>query len=103
LYALYSGNVLQKIVALNLEFFNATTPRPEAQSIDVSSILGQDLRVRRLTGSSSDVTGNVTWAGQSFDTGLAVGDIIMESSTGVVSVGASEAVIIERRLSSRTY
>jgi hypothetical protein len=27
----------------------------------------------------------------------------VESSTGVVRVGASEAVIIERRLSSRTY
>ena len=94
---------MQKIVALNLEFFNATTPRPEAHSIDVSSVLGRDLNVRRLTGSSSDVTGNVTWAGQSFDTGLAVGDVIMESSTGVVSVGASEAVIIERRLSSKTY
>ena len=53
--------------------------------------------MRRVTGGSSDATGNVTWAGQSFDTGPGVGDVALESSTGIVSVGASEAVLIERR------
>ena len=87
---------MQKIVALNLEFFNSTTPRPAPQSVDISAVLGRSLSVRRFTGASSDATGNVTWTGQSFDTGPGVGDLVVEDSAGIVSVGASEAVLIER-------
>jgi hypothetical protein len=96
LYALYSGDTIQKVIALNLEFYDSTTTRPVSQDIDVSDILGQRISVRRFAGVGSDATGNVTWAGQSFDTGLAVGNIIVENyNTGYISVGASEAVLIE--------
>ena len=96
LYALYSGDTIQKIIALNLEFFDSTTTRPVSQDIDVSDVLGQSLSVRRFTGAGSDATGNVTWAGQSFDTGFGVGSKIVESyDKGQVNIGASEAVLIE--------
>jgi hypothetical protein len=96
LYALYSGNTVRKIIALNLEFFNATTARPVAQDIDVSAVLGQRVSVRRFTGVDSTATGNVTWAGQNFDTGAGVGSLMVEKYyKGQVSLGASEAVLIE--------
>jgi hypothetical protein len=96
LYALYSGDTIQKVVALNLDFFNLTTTRPVSQEIDVSDILGQSVSVRRFTGVGSDATGNVTWAGQSFDTGFGVGNITVENyDKGQVSIGASEALLIE--------
>jgi hypothetical protein len=97
LYAIYSGGTLQKVVAINLDFFNSTTPRPTPQSVDVSEVLGQSLSIRRFTGASSDATGNVTWVGQSFDTGPGVGNLTVENyNDGKVSVGASEAVLIEK-------
>jgi hypothetical protein len=96
LYALYSGDTVQKIIALNLEFFDSTKTRPVSQDIDVSHVLGQVVSVRRFTGLDSDATGNVTWAGQSFDTGFGLGDKIVENcSKGQVSIRASEAVLIE--------
>jgi hypothetical protein len=97
LYALYSGDTIHKVIALNLEFYDSATTRPVSQDIDVSDILGQSVSVRRFAGVGSDATGNVTWAGQSFDTGLGVGNVIIENySKGYISVGASEAVLIER-------
>lgn len=96
LYALYSGGLIQKVIALNLEPFNSTTTWPISQEIDVSDVLGQSVSVQRFTGASSDATGNVTWAGQSFDTGLGLGKVIVENyEKGRVSVVA-EAVLIER-------
>lgn len=96
MYALYSGDTIQKIIALNLEFYDSAKNRPVSQDIDVSHVLGQTVSVRRFTGVGSDATGNVTWAGQSFDTGFGVGTIIVENYTkGEVSIRASEAVLIE--------
>lgn len=96
LYAIYSGNIIQKIIAINLEFLDSTTTRPVSQDIDVSDILSQNLSVRRFTGIASDATINVTWAGQSFDSGSGIGKMTVENyKTGRVSVGASEAVLIE--------
>jgi hypothetical protein len=44
----------------------------------------------------STATGNVTWAGQNFDTGAGVGSLMVEKYyKGQVSLGASEAVLIE--------
>ena len=96
MYAIYSGDIIQKVIALNLEFFTSTTARPISQGIDVSAVLGQNVSVRRFTGAGSDATGNVTWAGQSFDTGLGLGNVTVENyNKGQVSIGASEAVLIE--------
>lgn len=56
------------------------------------------MSVRRFTSIGSDATGNVTWAGQSFDSGFGVGNMIIENyDKGQVSVKASEAVLIEIR------
>jgi hypothetical protein len=96
LYAIYSGGKIQKIIALNLQFLTSTTSRPIAQEINVSDILGQGVSVGRFTGASSDMTGNVTWAGQSFNSGAGLGNVTVENyNKGQVSVGASETVLIE--------
>jgi hypothetical protein len=96
LYAIYSGGEIQKLIALNLEFFTSTTSRPVSQEIDVTNILGQNVSVRRFTGAGSNATSNVTWAGQNFDTGVGLGNVTVENyNKGQVSVGASEAVLIE--------
>jgi Glycosyl hydrolase family 79 C-terminal beta domain len=87
---------VQKVIALNLEFFDSTNTRPAPRVVDVSDVLGQSVSVRRFTGVGSEATGNVTWAGQSFDTGFGDGSITVENYyKGQVSIGASEAVLIE--------
>lgn len=98
LYAVYSGKKLSKLAALNLNFYNNTSVARPSQKLDVNKLLGRDVTVKRFTGATSDVTGGVTWAGQSFDKGPADGKMKVERvKNGVVEVLASEGVIIERR------
>lgn len=106
-FAVYDGEELRKLVLLNMDFFNGTSfgngssttdaPRP-ARQFHVGATLGKELRVRRLTGETSDATGGVTWAGQSVDgDGVVVGAVdVARVTDGVVTVLASEAVIVER-------
>ncbi|KAG8158323.1 hypothetical protein KVR01_012084 [Diaporthe batatas] len=106
-FAVYDGEELRKVVLLNLDFFNGTisangtsatdATRP-ARQFDMGAALGRELRVRRLTGDDSAATDGVTWAGQSINgDGAVVGELRVEKITdGVVTLLASEAVIVER-------
>jgi hypothetical protein len=97
-YAVFSSSSsLEKIVILNLDYINATTARTY-KKFDLSSTLGKNLKVKRLTGSSSIATTGLTVAGQTVDEqGNLSGAIVVEQvADGVISVGSSEAVIIER-------
>jgi hypothetical protein len=100
-FAVYDGGQLRKVVLLNLDFFNGTSEtnatRP-ARRFDVGATLGKQLQVRRLTGENSAATSGATWAGQSVDgDGAIVGEVEVERVTdGVVTLLASEAVIVER-------
>ncbi|KAH8812634.1 hypothetical protein F5884DRAFT_878457 [Xylogone sp. PMI_703] len=97
-YALFSSSrQVQKLVILNLDYCNSTTPRTYKTS-DVSSVLGRKLKVTRLTASSSIATCGLTWAGQTVNqSGKLSGKKIIEIvKDGIVSIGSSEGVIIER-------
>ena len=98
-YAIYSSDskTPQKLVIMNLEFSNATIARQQ-RTFDVSPALGQQVKVTRLTGPSSDATSGISWAGQTVDgEGSIVGVETYEyPADGVVSVGSSEAVIVEK-------
>ncbi|KAM0563069.1 hypothetical protein ACHAPJ_001915 [Fusarium lateritium] len=98
-FAVYNGDELNKLVFLNLQPYerNSTAPR-DCQTFDVGSVLGDNVQVRRLTGADSAATSGVTWAGQSTDdAGRVVGDLIVEKVyRGLVTVRASEAVIVEK-------
>jgi hypothetical protein len=98
-YAIYDGNKLQKLVLLNLEYFNGTSQsaRP-SRAYGTPRRLGKKLKVRRLTGANSAAATGVTWAGQSVDgNGVVVGALKTEVvEDGWVRLAASEAVIVER-------
>ncbi|PLB49722.1 hypothetical protein P170DRAFT_357055 [Aspergillus steynii IBT 23096] len=98
-YAIYEPGqtVPKKLVILNLDEVNQNTTRKQ-KAFDVSSALGQDVRVARLTGPSSNATSGIHWAGQTVDgLGNLIGKRMVESIfNSTVSVGSSEAVIIER-------
>lgn len=97
-YAVYSSSSdLQKLVILNLDYTNGTSPRTY-KTFDVSSKFGQHVTVKRLTGSTAIATEGLTWAGQTVDeNGNLSGTKFVEAVTnGVVSIGSSEAVIIEK-------
>lgn len=97
-YAVYSSSFnLQKLVILNLDYINGTNPRTY-KTFDVSSEFGKGFTVKRLSGSSSIATQGLTWAGQTVDGNghLSGAKVVEKVTNGVVSIGSSEAVIIER-------
>ena len=97
-YAIYSSTrELQKLVIINLDHCNRTVPRTY-NTFDASSVFGKDLIVKRLTGGSSVPTTGLTWVGQTINGkgNLSGSKTIEECKDGIVSVGSSEAVIIER-------
>ncbi|KAH6691291.1 glycoside hydrolase superfamily [Plectosphaerella plurivora] len=98
-FAIYDGDKLEKLVLLNLGYFNETSGSERGiQKVDVGSLMGPGLGVRRLTGHHSDATTGVTWAGQSTDdSGKIVGEAQVENACGgYVTLFDSEAVIVER-------
>ena len=109
LYALYEGDSLYKILAINLAFYSAANvtarvERPQMQ-IDVSAVLGTQVRAFRLTGPTSDETdaAKVTTIGQNYANGTAVGTPGIEYPlAGIVGIRASEALIIERNPDANT-
>lgn len=91
-----------KLALLNLEIYNQTqtdSPRPSS-TFDISGLLGnntQVVRVRKLQAPGADVQdANVTsWAGQTFETGVARGELVEDSiQGGKIIVQASEAVLV---------
>ncbi|GAB7331892.1 hypothetical protein MBLNU13_g03824t2 [Cladosporium sp. NU13] len=63
-FATFNCGRMVKLVLLNLESFDGTSPRP-FQHLDLGKSLGKNLRVRRLTGPVSTSQTSVEWAGQS--------------------------------------
>lgn len=97
-YAVYtSSGDLKKLIILNLDYFNGTTTRAY-KTFDVTTVFGKSVSVTRLTGSTSVAQQGLTWAGQTVDgQGKVVGAKLVESvKNGNVTIGSSEAVIIER-------
>ncbi|KAG1870631.1 glycoside hydrolase family 79 protein [Suillus subalutaceus] len=90
-----------KLALLNLELYNQTDsyPRPNT-TIDISAYLPketQEVMVKRLTAPGADVLSAelTTWAGQTFASGVAEGDIVEETvSNGQVVVEASSAALV---------
>ncbi|KAL9095137.1 MAG: hypothetical protein Q9165_002740 [Trypethelium subeluteriae] len=103
LYAFYEGDELYKVLVLNLDFYSAAeaseaVPRPQKQ-VDVSAVLGTQVRAFRLTAPSSEEMdpAEVTVIGQNYANGTAAGTPDIEYFVnGIVCIGASEALIIER-------
>ncbi|OBT90758.1 hypothetical protein VE02_00685 [Pseudogymnoascus sp. 03VT05] len=98
-YAIYSGNQLKKMVILNTQLYNSTTDTRPAKRVDLSSIFGKKLAVKRFTAPITIAKTGVTWGNQAVDgkTGKFVGKETWESvNNGVVDVFASEAVIIQK-------
>lgn len=95
-YAIYDDDsVLQKMVILNTAYFNGTGERPE-NYLDVTSVFGNEVQVKRLTAPSAIATSSVTWANQTVDTtGSIVGDVSIESvADGLIRMAGGEAVIV---------
>lgn len=92
-----------KLALLNLEIYNqtetGTIPRPST-TFDISSLLrnpNQSLKIRRLQAPGADIKdANITtWAGQTFNTGTAVGKLIEENvKGGKITLEASEAALV---------
>ncbi|KAK0203758.1 glycoside hydrolase family 79 protein [Desarmillaria ectypa] len=90
-----------KLALLNLQSYNETTEgtRPST-TFDISGYLSEDkgsVTVRRLQAPGADVKeGNVTtWAGQTYASGVAKGELIEEKISGrEIAVAASEAVLL---------
>ncbi|KAK0101403.1 hypothetical protein ONS95_006577 [Cadophora gregata] len=98
-YAIYSGSRLQKMVILNTHYYNGTTETRPAKYVDLSPVLGRNLQVKRLTSANTIAKTGTTWEGQSIDgKGKLVGRETWEGSDGgVVTMFASEAVIVQRK------
>lgn len=90
-----------KLALLNLELYSQTDtyPRPDT-TVDISAYLpknAQEVTVRWLTAPGSDVLSAslTTWAGQTFASGVAEGNIVEEKvSNGQVVVKASSAALV---------
>ncbi|KAI9653737.1 MAG: hypothetical protein M1821_006931 [Bathelium mastoideum] len=103
LYALYEGDYLYKVLAINLEFYSAANAsadvaRPQLQ-LNMTAVLGEQVRAFRITAPSSEETDmeKVTVIGQNYASGTASGTADIEYyMDGVVGIAASEALIIER-------
>ncbi|KAG8213390.1 glycoside hydrolase family 79 protein [Butyriboletus roseoflavus] len=90
-----------KLAILNLEIYNstATYPRPNV-TVDFSAYLaypGQRVTARMMTAPGAEIkyANMTTWAGQTFATGVAEGELVEEYvTTGRIDVAASSAVLI---------
>ncbi|KAJ5910754.1 uncharacterized protein N7473_000057 [Penicillium subrubescens] len=103
IYALYNGLPSdaarpERIIILNMGVFESNPGGPIASvtSIDVSQLLGERIKITRLSGPGSDATSGATFAGQDYDSGRPSGKKVVEKAKGVVAVRGSEAVIVEK-------
>ncbi|KZO93539.1 glycoside hydrolase family 79 protein [Calocera viscosa TUFC12733] len=88
-----------RLVLLNMDIFNLTSPSPRpAVTVDLTPLVGsKSVTLKRMTApglDEKDATA-VTWAGQQFANGTAVGQESVETvAAGNVSVSASEGVLV---------
>ncbi|KAF2180894.1 glycoside hydrolase family 79 protein [Zopfia rhizophila CBS 207.26] len=96
-YAVYDGHGLRKLVLLNTHYHNGTTETRPSHTLDVSSVLGRNIKFRRLAAANTVAKSGITWAGQYVDSsGHITGDSAVEhASDGLIRLLASEAVIVE--------
>ena len=102
-YALYEGLPSdaarpKRIIILNMGVFelNPHGPIDPVKSIDVSQLLGNRIKIIRLSGPGSNATSGATFAGQDYDSGRPSGKKVVEKAKGIVAVRSSEAVIVEK-------
>lgn len=97
-FAVYDKGRLEKLILLNTaEATNSTTR--SSVTFDIKSSLGEKLKVRRLTGATSDARTGVTWAEQTVDYGGKIQgkQKIERVSNAIVTLFASEAVVVEKQ------
>lgn len=101
-FAIYDCGRLAKVVLLNLDFSDKTSPRSSIK-LSLSHVLGKNLHVRRLNGAESAAQTGVTWGGQNVDdSGNLVGHLEIENvDDGVVTLLASEGVVVEAQAGER--
>ncbi|KZT52421.1 glycoside hydrolase family 79 protein [Calocera cornea HHB12733] len=88
-----------RLVLLNMDIFNITSPSPRpAVTIDLSPLVGQgSVTLKRMTAPGLDENDPtaVTWSGQQFYNGTAVGQESVETAAAAnVTVQASEGVLV---------
>ncbi len=92
-----------RLALLNLAVRNVTASEEEKAEVAVSVDLsgwaseGNGVKVKRMTapGLDSKDSGSVTWAGQSYENGMASGvEMIEVSQDGKVTIEGSEAVLV---------
>ncbi|KAF2159696.1 glycoside hydrolase family 79 protein [Zasmidium cellare ATCC 36951] len=110
-YAFYHNDRLTKLAVLNLTPYYANSTSDFTASFDIAQLGAQtyprhfpghpqnsQATIKRLTALHVDEkdSAKVTWAGQSFNGGVAAGDVATErvGADGVVSVRGSEAVLV---------
>jgi hypothetical protein len=96
-YAVYQGERLARLVVLNMKpYYAGQEAAPTTLSVDIGKHKGAT--VKRMTAPSVDEkdAARVTWAGQSFKDGEAVGELMVErlGPGKAVSVRDSEAVLV---------
>lgn len=102
LYGIYSkapsaDSKPEKVIILNLAYLpaNSMSAVKPSKSVEVSATFGKRVNVTRLSGPGGDSISGATLAGQSFDSGKAQGEKLVEMAEGTVTLRSSEAVIIE--------
>lgn len=98
-YAFYDGDKLSKLALINMTPYFANSTSDFTVEIDVSEYISAKhgcAYLKRMTAPYVDTnsTSQVTWAGQSFENGDAVGEVSIERINHSVSVRGSEAVLI---------
>jgi hypothetical protein len=99
-YAFYVEDRLNKLALVNMQPYYANSTSDFAVKVDLSEMVGREngLSAKRLTAPyiQSGNSSQVSWAGQSFPQGEAVGDMEVETigEDNVVSVRGSEAVLV---------
>lgn len=93
------GGALRKLAIINTGLGTDTAQPRTEKVINVSSVLGEELRVMRLTAPNVTATTGVTWAQQSVDEAgkLTGAEAIELVSNGFVKLLAGEAVIVESK------
>lgn len=91
-YAFYNDDSLSKLALLNMKPYYGNTTDDYSHSFHV----GGKGTLKRMTAPAVDEkdSDQVTWAGQSFKTGQAEGEVETEQVHGKVTVRGSEAVLI---------
>lgn len=103
-YAVYDGGVPARIAVINWDTFNNTMREAGVKAtrllLDISGVVKSTkakVTLKRLTAPGSDEKDAdfVTWGGQAWTNGTAVGEEVMETvHDGKIEVRGSEAVLV---------